>query len=75
MDNNNLLNRNKRLAFIVSGITDGLIGAVLLLIGFGFLPVNVTEYGFENWHAIVLGGVMFFIGVVTFAYNLSRLEE
>jgi hypothetical protein len=73
--NNNPSNRNKRLVFMISGITDALIGAFLLLIGFGLLPINVTKYGFENWHVILLGAVMFIIGVGTFAYNLSRLEE
>ena len=68
-------NRNKRLAFMISGITDVLIGAVLLLIGFGLLPVEVTKYGFENWHANLLGAVLFILGIGTFAYNLSRLEE
>ena len=72
---NNPSNRNKRLAFILSGITDALIGAAILLVGFGLLPVDVNDYGFENWHAIVFGGVMLFIGVVAFAYNLSRLDE
>jgi ABC-type branched-subunit amino acid transport system permease subunit len=75
LDNNNLPNRNKRLAFILSGITDALIGAAIILIGFGVLPIDVTDYGFENWHAMALGGVMLFIGVVTLAYNLSRLNE
>ena len=68
-------NRNKRLVFMISGITDALIGAFLLLTGFGLLPIDVTNYGFENWHAILLGAVMFILGVGTFAYNLSRLEE
>ena len=73
--NNNPSNRNKRLAFTISGITDALIGAFLLLIGFGLLPIEVTKYGFENWHAILLGGVMFALGAGTVVYNLSRLEE
>ena len=68
-------NRNKHLAFMISGITDALIGAVLLLIGFGLLPVEVTKYRFENWHANLLGAVLFILGIGTFAYNLSRLEE
>jgi len=72
---NNPSNRTKRLAFMISGITDALIGALLLFIGFGLLPIDVTKYGFENWHAILLGAVMFILGVGTFAYNLSRLEE
>jgi hypothetical protein len=60
---------------MISGITDALIGAFLLLTGFGLLPIDVTKYGFENWHAILLGAVMFILGVATFAYHLSRLEE
>lgn len=67
--------RNKRLVFMISGIADALIGALLLLIGFGLLPVDVTKYGLESWHVILTGTVMFIIGVGTFAYNLSRLEE
>ena len=72
---NNPSNRTKRLAFMISGIADALVGALLLFIGFGLLPFEVTKYGFENWHAILLGSVMFILGVGTFAYNLSRLEE
>jgi membrane-bound ClpP family serine protease len=68
-------NRNKRLAFMLSGITDAAIGAILLLIGFGLLPFEVTKYGLENWHVNLLGAIMFIIGVGTFAYNLSRWQE
>ena len=68
-------NRNKRLAFMISGITDALIGAVLLLIGFGLLPVDITKYGLENWQVNSPGAVVFILGVGTFAYTLSRLQE
>ena len=68
-------NRARRLAFMLSGAIDALIGAVLLLIGFGFLPFDVTQYGVENWHVNLLGGVMFLLGAGTFAYNISRLDE
>jgi hypothetical protein len=68
-------NRNKRLVFMISGITDALIGAFILLIGFGLLPVDVTNYGLQNWHVNLLGAVMFILGVGIFAYNFSRLEE
>lgn len=60
---------------MISGITDALIGAFLLLMGFGLLPIEVTQYGFENWHAILLGGILFTLGIGFVAYNLSRLEE
>lgn len=67
--------RARRLAFLLSGALDALIGAVLLLIGFGLLPLDVARYGLETWHVSLLGGALFLIGAVTFAYNLSRLNE
>jgi hypothetical protein len=60
---------------MLSGAVDALIGGVLLLIGFGFLPLDVTQYRVENWHVNLLGVVMFLVGAGTFAYNFSRLDE
>ncbi len=60
---------------MISGAMDALIGAVLLLIGFGWLPVDVTDYGFANWHVGLIGAVMFILGTITFAYNFSRIDE
>lgn len=68
-------NRPKRLALAISGATDALLGGVLLLLGFGVLPVDVTDYGFQNWHAILLGGILFATGMGFVVYNLSRWEE
>ena len=60
---------------MISGAFDALIGGILLLIGFGFLPVEVSTFGMENWHVNLIGAVMFLLGAGTFVYNLSRLEE
>jgi hypothetical protein len=73
--NNNSPQKARRIAFMLSGAVDALIGAVLLLIGFGLIPLDLTQYGVQNWHVNLLGGAMFLLGAVTFAYNLSRLEE
>jgi membrane-bound ClpP family serine protease len=72
---NSSSNRTRRLVFMISGITDAVIGAILLLIGFGLLPIEVTRYGFQNWHVNLLGTLMFILGIGTFAYNLSRINE
>lgn len=72
---NSSSNRTRRLVFMISGITDAVIGAILLLIGFGLLPIEVTKYGFQNWHVNLLGTLMFILGIGTFAYNLSRINE
>lgn len=71
----NLPNKNKRILFILSGATDALIGAVILLIGFGFLPLDVADYGLPGWLVILVGAFMFIIGAWIAAYNYSRLEE
>ena len=60
---------------MLSGAIDALIGAFLLLVGLELLPIDVTNYGFANWHVNLLGAVMFILGAGMFAYNLSRLEE
>jgi ABC-type branched-subunit amino acid transport system permease subunit len=65
----------RRMALIFSGSIDALLGAFLLLTGFELLPIDVTQYGFENWHAMLFGGIFFIVGVGFVAYNLSRLEE
>jgi hypothetical protein len=71
----NIPNRNKRIVFILSGATDALIGAVILLIGFGFLPLDITDYGLPAWLVILVGAFMFIMGAWMAAYNYSRLDE
>jgi hypothetical protein len=68
-------NRTKRLALVISGATDALLGGILLLLGFDFLPMDVTDYGFQNWHVILLGGILFITGMIFVVYNLSRWHE
>jgi hypothetical protein len=68
-------NKTRRIVFMISGATDALIGVVLLLMGFGLLPIEITEYGFQNWHAMLLGGALFIVGIWVVAYNLTRWEE
>ena len=68
-------NKTKRIAFVISGATDALIGGILLLIGLGLLPVDVADYGFQNWHAILLGVILFVTGMGFVVYNLSRWDE
>ena len=68
-------NKTRRIVFMLSGGMDALLGAFFLLVGFGLLPIDVVQYGFRNWHAILLGGIFFIMGVGVLAYNLSRWEE
>lgn len=68
-------NRSKRFALILSGATDALIGAIILLIGFGLFPIDIAGYGFPRWLLILVGAFMFITGAWIAAYNYSRLDE
>ena len=72
---NNPPNKTARMALMLSGGIDALIGSAFLLLGFNLLPIDITQYGFESWHATLLGGLFFIMGIGIVAYNLSRLEE
>lgn len=36
---------NKRTVFIIAGVMDSIIGGVILLIYFGILPIDISEWG------------------------------
>jgi hypothetical protein len=44
-------------------------------LGLGWLPVDVRDYGFQPWHAILVGAILFFTGMWFVAHNLSRMKE
>jgi len=65
----------RRFVFIVSGLTDALIGAVLAAFGMGILPGDFLSADFSGWMITALGIVMFIAGVAVAVYNFSRWEE
>ncbi len=65
----------RRLIYILSGATDALIGAAILIVGFGFLPVDIATPGVPSWLIVLIGAIMFVAGVWVAVYNFSRLEE
>lgn len=73
--NNYSPNKTKRIALMLSGGFDALLGAFFLLTSFGLLPIDLTQYGLQSWHAILLGVIFFVMGISFVAYNLSRLDE
>jgi sulfite exporter TauE/SafE len=72
---NQPLSKTTRWALMLSGGIDALLGSIVLLIGFHLVPVDVTEFGFESWHAILMGAILFIVGIGVIAYNLSHSEE
>ena len=67
--------RTRRYILIMSGATDVLLGAAMLLVGLGFFPINIADYGFPLWVVLLVGGLIFATGVWMVIYNYSRLDE
>lgn len=67
--------QRKRLVLMISGLTDLLMGAALLGIGLGWVPVDLKSYGVGNVYVSLLGAILFIVGAGIFIYHLSRLHE
>jgi hypothetical protein len=65
----------RRLVFIISGVTDAFIGAVLVALGLGIVPADFLSQDFSGWMLTAIGIVMFIAGVGVAVYNFSRWEE
>ena len=67
--------RTLRHALIISGATDALLGAGIVLAGLGFFTIDIARYGFPRWAVMLVGGVIFTSGVWMVIHNYSRLDE
>ena len=83
MDENQSSQRTRRLAFVISGVMDTIVGAVIVMIGLGaraepgrnVLPVDAGQYGLPTGLVIAIGGVMLVSGMAIAIYHVSRLGE
>ena len=65
---------NKRMLLIIVGLVDAVISGAILLIYFGLLPIDISEWGIPRWVIGVIGGV-WFLGALGFvAYQLTRTD-
>jgi len=66
--------KNMRLVFMLASAVDILLGAIALLIYFGILPVEISNWGIPGWIFGVVGGVLFFSGIGVFAYFSTKSD-
>jgi len=69
MDNNQTPEQRMRLIFMVVGAINALVGAAIMSIYFGLLPINISYLGVPKWVIGILGATWFLsgVGVVAFA--------
>ena len=75
MNGNNNQQKNKRFVLLISGAVDAVIGAVILLVGFGFFPLDIADYGIPQVVILFIGGFMLIMGAWMAIHNYSRMDE
>ncbi len=72
MDTKNPENR-RRILIIVSAI-DAALAGIVLLIYFGFLPIDISSLGIPRGAIGVIGGIWFFSALGVLAYQLTKTD-
>lgn len=68
------MNDQRRKLIILASAFDLAISGVVLLIYFGFLPVDISGLGVPRWVIGLGGGLWFITSLVIFAYQLTRTD-
>ena len=72
MDTKNPENR-RRILILVSAI-DAALSGIVLLIYFGFLPIDISSLGIPRSVIGVIGGIWFFGALGVLAYQLTKTD-
>lgn len=69
--------QNKRLMLMVVGIVDIILSGAILLIYFGLLPIDISEWGIPRWVIGIVGGVWFLAatGLVVYQLTITDISE
>jgi hypothetical protein len=66
---------NSRRKFIILiSVVDAVISGVILLIYFGFLPIDISSLGIQRWFVGLIGGLWFIASLAILTYQLTRTD-
>ena len=65
---------NKRLLLIIVSAVDAALSGIVLLIYFGFLPVDIFSWGIPPWVIGLVGGLWFVSALIVLVYQLTKTE-
>ena len=65
---------NKRMIFIIVSVVDAFLSSIVLLIYFGFLPIDISNWGISRWAVGLFGGIWFLSALAILAYQLTRTD-
>ena len=59
---------------IIAAAVDTIIGAGILLIYFGLLPIDISGLGIPRWVVGLIGGVWFAGALAVLVYQLTKTD-
>lgn len=65
---------NKRTILILVSAVDAVLGGIVLMIYFGFLPVDISSWGLPRWVIGAAGGVWFLSAIAILLYQLTKTD-
>ena len=66
--------QTKRKIIIVVSAIDAILSGIVLLIYFGFLPVDISGWGIPRWVIGLVAGIWFLGALAVLAYQLTRTD-
>lgn len=65
--------RKRKMLILVSAI-DMVLSGIVLLIYFGFLPVDISSWDIPRWVIGLIGGIWFLTALAILLYQLTRTD-
>ena len=65
---------NKRMLLIIVSVVDAALSGIVLLIYFGFLPVDMSSWGVPRWVIGLVAGLWFLSALIVLVYQLTKTE-
>ena len=66
--------QTRRKAFIIASVMDLVLSGIVLLIYFGFLPIDISNWGIPRWVMGLVGGIWFASALAVLVYQLTRMD-
>lgn len=65
---------NKRMILIIVSAVDALLSGIVLLIYFGFLPIDISSWGIPRWVIGAVGGIWFLSAIAVLVYQVTKTD-
>ena len=66
--------QSRRKFIILVSAVDAVISGAILLIYFGFLPIDISGLGVQHWVVGLIGGLWFIASIAILTYQLTQTD-